>query len=84
MEDDSSRSNPGRGLRLTPNERRVLELISMQFSQADIGLSLGVELNVLDVIIKGIVKKMDARSPSDAAMKAMIAGLIGPFPSRSS
>lgn len=78
MEDDHSHSDPGSGPRLIPRERRVLELISEQFSRAEIGLILGVDANALDAIIKGIVKKMNAQSPSDAAMQALIDRLIGP------
>ena len=82
MEDAHSHSNPDRSLRLTPRERRVLELISKQFSQTDIGTILEVETNTLDALIKRIVKKMDARSPSDAAMTALVEGLIGPNTNR--
>ena len=78
MEDHYAHSNPDGGLRLTPGELRVLELLSKQFSQDDIESMLEVDSDALDALIKRIVKKMAARSPSDAATKALVAGLIGP------
>ena len=77
MEDVHSQS-ADRHLRLTPRELHVLELISKEFNPARIESILGIETTAVDALIERIVDKMNARSPSEAAMRALMAGLIGP------
>lgn len=73
MNDDS-----GQATTLTARELLALELIVEGRSNEIIAKAVGLELDSVRAFIEQIAVKMEAPSPSEAAVRALRQGLIGP------
>jgi DNA-binding NarL/FixJ family response regulator len=64
---------------LTSHELLALELIAEGLSEAEVAAELGIDADSARALVARAAEKMSASSPSDAAVRALRAGLIGPM-----
>ena len=61
---------------LTPAERRVLELLATHLPETEIAQRLHVSQNTLKTEVRGLFRKLDVHSRSDAVERARQIGLL--------
>ena len=61
---------------LSSREREVLQLIADGLADKEIGLALGISRFTVNAHVRAIIGKMDAASRTEAAVRALRAGLV--------
>lgn len=64
--------------RLTRQERRVLELLLQGHQKKTAAAAMGVSVNTISFHLKNAYGKLGVHSKTEAVVKGLLAGLIGP------
>jgi DNA-binding CsgD family transcriptional regulator len=76
MHTPSRQSSPGRALRITPSERRALQLLASGHTTIDVAAGLGISAPETETLLTALFTAMGAAGRAEAVAAAHRRGLL--------